>query len=674
MAAKNGVKKEIKEIKKDTPSKKPKTEKESKKKSNAKKDLEKKVDSCSDSDIEKKNEVSDISDNESEKSIIDLPVKKKSSEEKKEDSRKEYDKILKKHFGYDKLKDLQYEIIKNIIDGNDVLSLLPTSYGKSICYQMPFLITGKNVIVVSPLISLMEDQTRELNNKNIQSVCLNSANKQKNKDINDIYKGDAKIIYTTPEYLTNNPDLIENLEFVDKLALVAIDECHCISSWGHSFRSDYKNLDCIKQLAPNVPVLALTATATNKVIDDVVKHLDMDEPKIIKHSIDRPNLYLEIHQRNSNTLTDNVVPLLNENKDGKVIIYCKTISECDKVAEQLKQLKFNCESYNADKKQKDRTAIQKRYTEEDLDIIVATIAFGMGINIPNIRLMIHYNCSSDVESYMQEIGRAGRDGKDSKCYMFHSGQDFLLNDTFLRSIKNNSIRMHKRADINYLKKYVHTHECRRKCILKYFDEEVNNCQNCDNCLHQRYTRDISKEAYLLFALMSSLNNNLGLMTYIKLLLGVKDSTSSKYIDMVKNHYGKGKHYSKIWWEKMIRVLINDGYLKEERISKDKFIMVLKMTPKCATWHNLYKHNEKEKKPILEVSLPESFKKSDVEEKTDDQKTIDEFKKAFNMEKKPRKPASKKSTKTDKEEEKSDEKDNKETKKVVKKVTKRVTKK
>ena len=369
-------------------------------------------------------------------------------------SRKEYDKILKKYYGYDGLKDLQYEIIDNIINGTDTIALLPTSYGKSICFQLPHIITKKNVIVVSPLISLMEDQMQDLKSRKIGVICLNSHNKNKTQDLDDVYEGESKIIYTTPEYLIANKKFIDKLVLLDNLALIAIDECHCISSWGHDFRNAYQKLSFLKEHAPDIPILALSATATDRVVEGIKANLNLVNPEIVKHSMDRKNLYIEICEKTDNVLDEKIVPLIEKNEDGRILIYCKTTADTDKVAEALKKYGYKCESYHAKKKDSERTEIQKQFTNGDINIIVSTIAFGMGINIPDIRILIHYNCSNDIESYVQEIGRAGRDNKTSRCYMFYSERDFMLNYLFLDGIKDFVAKKQKEVDVDFLKKYV----------------------------------------------------------------------------------------------------------------------------------------------------------------------------------------------------------------------------
>lgn len=524
--------------------------------------------------------------------------------------RNEFNKILKEYYGYDALKELQYKVIKSVTEGKDTIALFPTSYGKSLCFQIPYLITRKNVIVVSPLISLMEDQTRELKLKNIGAVCLNSVNKKKDKDLSEIYDGETKIIYTTPEYLINNQDFIENMVFVDSLALIAIDECHCVSSWGHSFRSDYQKLDYLKSVAPKVPILALTATATDKVINDVAKSLQLNEPKIYKHSVDRPNLFLHIEQKqkNCNIIEDKIVPLIDEELkkeiSGKILIYCKTVKDTDKVALKLQELGYKCESYHAQKSTKERCEIQKEYTSGKLNIISSTIAFGMGINIPNIRLMIHYNCSNDIESYMQEIGRAGRDNNDSQCYMFFSDKDFILNMTFLEEIKDLQIRKYKEHDIKYLREFVTTLECRRKCLLRYFDEELpEDCKKCDNCVSKKHSYNFTKEIHMLFSLMSKFFGNFGTNTYVKLLLGSKDKQVAKYIETAGTLHGKGNIHNEHWWKKLVNILFSNGYLVENKIKTQKMsFSVIKMTQKSEKWLDEYNLANYDNKPQINFNI------------------------------------------------------------------------
>jgi Mimiviridae putative ATP-dependent RNA helicase len=564
--------------------------------------------------------------------------------------RKNYEDILKQYYGHETLKDLQYEIIENCIMGNDTIALLPTSYGKSICYQLPYLITKTNVIVVSPLISLMEDQKQDLISKNIDVVCLNSSNKNRDDDITDIYKGSSKIIYTTPEFLSGNKGFLEKLIFLDRLALIAIDECHCIKSFGHSFRNHYQKLNFLKEYAPDIPILALSATVTDNDIVDLQKNLQLNEPKIVKHTVDRDNLYLEVHPRDEKTIDNTINTLIEKHKnDGRIIVYCKTTSKTDKVAEIIKKAGHKCESYHGKKKAKERTEIQRQFTDNEINIIVATVAFGMGINIPDIRVLIHYNCSNDVETYMQETGRAGRDGKKSYCYMFYSNQDFFLNYSFLDDIQNYVVKKQKESEINYLKKYVTSTECRRKLLLHYYGEQLktNNCKNCDNCLNQKYERDFTKEAFLLFSQMSTLRNNLGVNTNIKLLLGSKDKNVSKYIPHVQSYYGKGKSYGDDWWKKFIGILTTNGYILDEKIKSTGKMqsicaIVIKLSSKGFTWYMAHKTNDKDKEKMV-LSIPSNFKKIDVSKEQKEEAEIEEVKKMFKKQSNPNNKNNKKSS-------------------------------
>jgi RecQ family ATP-dependent DNA helicase len=529
-----------------------------------------------------------------------------------DENRDKYNQILKKYFGYDKLKDLQFEIINNVIEGEDVCALLPTGFGKSICYQLPFLITGKCVIVISPLIALMEDQVNQLNKLNIPVMCLSSTNKNKSEEIDEVFSGVHKIIYTTPEYICLNSEFIERLVHEDILELVAIDESHCVSNWGHNFRQDYQKLGCIRNIIGNISILALTATATNNIVNDICRTLQLDNPKLIKGNFDRPNLYISIEQRydgNKNTLNsfnDSIIPLLHKFKDQKILIYCKKKSDTDEVAEKITNKGIICKSYHAGKSSKERTQIQNDYTSDKINCITATIAFGLGINIPNIRLLIHYNCPGDLESYYQEIGRAGRDGKPSYCYMFYGTQDFFINNMFIQEYKE-PFRTYKEKEAHKMKCFVKTQTCRRKILLVHFgDEYSTNCNNCDNCKTCILpTRDFTQEFLLLMNLVFSFSAGFGANKYIQILR----NSSKKIVEQFNSKYtGKGRNYSEEWWKNFIRLLLLKEYFTEEKISGNYFGSILKPTSHTIKWYSTNKNNVND--PII-LEINSSFQKLDT---------------------------------------------------------------
>jgi len=526
--------------------------------------------------------------------------------------KEELNKLLNEYFGFEKLKDLQYKAIKKILAKEDVFALLPTSFGKSICYQIPYLYSKKNVIVVSPLISLMEDQMYDMRRRNIDAICLNSNNKNKTKELAEIYNGKACIIYTTPEYLILNKTLLSKLAEEDRLLLIAVDECHCVSSWGHSFREDYRNLSYLKDDVPNVPILAVTATATDKVVRDIIGNLKLKNPAIIKHSVDRDNLYIQMEQKNDTPLTvKKIITKLEEMKEGKALIYCKTTAETDELAEKINSSGIKCESYHAKKKMEDRNEIQKKYMDNEMKVIVSTIAFGMGINIPDIRLMIHYNCSNDVESYLQEIGRAGRDNKESECFMFYSSKDFALNYKFLEEIKDLDIRKYKEGNINYLKKIVTTDECRRKYLLSFFGEEKDECGKCDNCKKNGEKKNITKEALLLLEIIQI--RRLGMVSYIKILYGSSDKSTEKIKNIFMDYHGKGNYLSQDNWKKVFNLLINKGYIKEEYVKQDKFsYSVNTITMKGLKWLHDYISGENKEELLYNIEYDNKKKKKNEE--------------------------------------------------------------
>lgn len=528
-----------------------------------------------------------------------------------------YDKYLKKYFGYDSLKVLQFKIIYYIIKKKkDICGILATGFGKSICYQLPFLLTKKNVIVISPLISLMEDQMDTLRKLNIDVCCLNSNNKNKSADKYDILKGNNKIIYITPEYLLNCQDFIKKLSSNDNLCCFAIDESHCISSWSdNSFRPEYRNLNCLREWAPDVPILTLTATANDKVVNDIVQFLNLRNPKIIKSSFDRPNLYLGVSNKSKDIYND-LNQLLKKYKNEFIIIYTRTRDYTEKIAKVVRDCGIKCLPYHAGLNTDLRHNSQQQFMDGKVKCIVATIAFGMGINNRHVRLVVQYGCSGDLTSYYQEIGRAGRDGKESECHLFHSTNDFRLNRFFMSKIEDVNFRRYKEEQIVKMEKYVFTHACRRKYILAHFGEDYQNkCNHCDNCMnvHSYSTKDLTNETKLIIELINSLFNNFGCTLLVQILRGSKAKKIKSFFKL--KLYNKGKKYNEKWWKEFIRILITNDILVEKTL-EGRFGSVIHIGDTGKQWYKKIKDKEisDENKLVLPITelltkLEPSFNKS-----------------------------------------------------------------
>jgi RecQ family ATP-dependent DNA helicase len=468
-----------------------------------------------------------------------------------------YNKILKKYWGYDGLKPKQFEIINGVVnEKRDVCAVLATGFGKSLCFQVPYLITKKCVIIVSPLIALMKDQENDLKKRNIPVCCLNSDNFNKALEINEILEGNYKVIYITPEYLVKCETFIRELDKKQGLSLIAIDESHCVSTWGNSFRADYCKLNCLKKWTKTCPILTLTATATKKVREDICTMLSLNNPLVVIGDFDRPNLYIKAAHKGKNIWTD-IGPILDKHLGEYIIIYCKTRDETEAVSKETNKYGIESRAYHAGLGSEERQNIQEGF------------AFGMGINIPNIRVVIHYNCPQNLESYYQEIGRAGRDNKKSDCILFYSTKDFVLNRLFLDNIKDRKHRDYQELQIRNIERYVHTSECRRKLLLKGFDETlvVNNCNNCDNCcrnIKDVCKKDFSVPAYQLLNTINSLDISYGFVTIINILRGSNAKTIKLGMKKLST-YGKGTTYSPDWWKLFVQLLINNNYLKNAHV-------------------------------------------------------------------------------------------------------------
>ena len=500
--------------------------------------------------------------------------------------------ILKKYFGHDKLKDKQEEIIKNVLDRKDTIGILATGYGKSVCYQIPFLITKKCVLVISPLISLMEDQYKKLKNLNINVYCLNSNNSNKINDKKNILNGENGIIYMSPEYFKSSHDFLNNLSNQNRICLVAIDESHCISTWS-DFRPEYKNLYCVKEWI-NAPILALTASATPKMIEDIKKLLKLEDAKLITSSFYRNNLDINIIKKfNLEIDFKEIYNLLKEiNKGDKTIIYCKTKNETDEFVDKLSKLNINAESYHAGKSNKSRNLIQNKFMKGEVNIIIATIAFGMGIDVPNIRLVINYGISKDMESFYQEMGRAGRDGKNSKIYLYWSNYDFTINKHFLNDVIDENFKRRQMNKILEMEKFVNSSECRMKYISRYFGEKIIDCGHCDYCLSNNIEDkiDITNESYYILKTIKKLRNNYGTGMICDILYG---SNCKKISSEISNMsvFGKLDKIKKEIIKEHIRFLVMNDFLIEEKL-KNSFGSIIKLSNKGLLW--IKKNNKLEK--------------------------------------------------------------------------------
>lgn len=508
---------------------------------------------------------------------------------------------LKQYWGYDELKPLQRQIIKTILNNSDVLAVLSTGYGKSICYQLPFLLVNKtkSIIIISPLISLMEDQKDKLLKLDIPVVALNSnlSAKLKSEYIFSITEGKNMLIYMSPEYAVTAYDLINELYEKDRLLFIAIDEAHCISSWGNDFRPEYQQLSQFKEWMPDVTMLALTATANPHVREEIVNNLCFDKYYEFVSSFDRPNLYIECKE-----ITDNInkdfVNYINDYMDKYVIIYVRTRDNTKKVNDILLNHNVKSSAYHAGLTATKRTEIQNNFINGKINWIVATVAFGMGID-QNIDLVIHYGSPGDLESYYQEIGRAGRNGNNASCIMLYGKNDMRINRILLKDIEDIKYKNYREKQITEMEKYIRTNHCRRKILLSYFGETYNNsCLSCDNCFRQQNINNevqnkIQYPMFILKVILAELNINGGINKIKNIIMGKRTKTIAQYYS--SNLYGLGMNYNENVWINMFQIGINNEYIAEETI-KSGFGTVIKVLPKLVLWYNKkvfpYKKNKK----------------------------------------------------------------------------------
>ncbi len=389
---------------------------------------------------------------------------------------------LKKHFGYDEFRPLQKEIIERVLAGNDCVVLMPTGGGKSLCFQLPTLMLPGMTIVISPLISLMKDQVDTLHANGISADLINSSLSQ--DEIATVMErartGQLKLLYLAPERLSvpGFEDFLHELH----ISLIAIDEAHCISEWGHDFRPDYRNLKMLRKKFPRTPIIALTATATENVRKDIIKQLDLPEAQMFISSFNRPNLSYEVLPKKDSF--GSILALLRDYRDESIIIYCFSRRDTESLVDKLIAHGFSAAAYHAGLTAGKRMENQERFIRDEIHIMVATIAFGMGIDKPDVRLVIHHSLPKSIEGYYQETGRAGRDGLPARCVLFFSYADKFKHDFFIEKIADAEEQKKTRENLEQVIAYGNLRGCRRRFLLNYFNEAnaPMRCGNCDGCI------------------------------------------------------------------------------------------------------------------------------------------------------------------------------------------------
>ncbi|XP_018426138.1 PREDICTED: Werner syndrome ATP-dependent helicase [Nanorana parkeri] len=513
---------------------------------------------------------------------------------------------LKTYFGHSSFKPVQWKVIHSVLkERRDNLVVMATGYGKSLCYQFAPVYTSGIGIVICPLISLMEDQVMQLEMSNIPSCFLGSA--QSKNVMQDVRAGKIKVIYMTPEFCSSGITMLQDLDNKYGITLIAIDEAHCISEWGHDFRSAYRKLGSLKKMLPTVPIVALTATASPSIREDILKSLNLRNPQVTCTSFDRPNLFLEVGRKTTNIIQDLQKFLIKKPRgsgwefEGATIVYCPSRKTSEQVTSELCKLSISCGTYHAGMGIKARREVHHRFMRDEIQCVVATVAFGMGINKPDIRQVIHYGAPKEMESYYQEIGRAGRDGLPSSCHVLWAPTDMNFNRHMLSEIQNKHFREYKLKMLAKMEKYLLSSNCRRRIILSHFEDKqlrkasygiMGTEKCCDNCKTRlKYNlpvkdvedrvEDFGPQALQLLSAVEALGEKFGTGVPVLFLRG---SFSQRLPDRYRCHplFGRGKSQTEVFWKALARVLITEGYLQEST-GHSKFATTCGLTTKSRNW-------------------------------------------------------------------------------------------
>lgn len=516
------------------------------------------------------------------KSKTDKTKKTAGNKQTKKNSSTGLSDKLQQYFGFDGFKGPQEEIIQSLLSGKDTFVIMPTGGGKSLCYQLPAMICDGVAVIVSPLIALMKNQVdlvRSYSSKDDVAHFLNSSlNKGQQKIVkDDLLSGKTKMLYVAPETLTKE----DNIEFFKSLdiSFFAVDEAHCISEWGHDFRPEYRRLkEVTDQINPNVPIIGLTATATPKVQSDILKNLGLRKPNVFISSFNRPNLYYEIQPKvNLEQTNKSIVRFIQQHKNKSGIIYTLNRKTTEELAKMLMANGIKAVAYHAGLDNKLRSERQDQFLNEDIHVIVATIAFGMGIDKPDVRFVIHYNIPKSIENYYQETGRAGRDGLEGKCILYYSHKDVAKLEHLMRD-KPLSEREVGAQLINETVSYAESSICRRKTLLYYFGEPYNDkhsCGHCDNCLNPKEKIEAKDSVVTVLKTIKSLGEHFTIEYVIHILLGHANQQVKMYrheeLDMFASGNDKEPHY----WSSLIRQMLLNDLLEKDIVEYGK----LKLTKK-----------------------------------------------------------------------------------------------
>jgi len=473
---------------------------------------------------------------------------------------------LKKHFGFDTFKGNQEAVIKNVLDGKDTFVLMPTGGGKSLCYQLPSLLLEGTAIVISPLIALMKNQVDAMRSFSEENGVAHFINSSLNKSAieqakTDILSGKTKLLYVAPESLTKE----ENIDFLRNVnvSFYAVDEAHCISEWGHDFRPEYRRIRPIINEISKRPIIALTATATPKVQHDIQKNLGMMDASVFKSSFNRSNLYYEVRQK-TNNIDKDIVKFIKSQSGKSGIVYCLSRKKVEDFAEILKTNGINALAYHAGMDSHTRSDNQDAFLMESVDVIVATIAFGMGIDKPDVRYVIHYDIPKSLEGYYQETGRSGRDGGEGKCIVFYTNKDLLKLEKFMQGKPVSEQEIGKQL-LEETRAYAETAVCRRRSLLHYFGEEYaeENCGNCDNCLNPKKQVEAKELLITVLETVDAIKDKFKSDHVINILLGKENSEITAYEHQDLETFGTGTDEDEQTWNTVIRQALLAGYLDKD---------------------------------------------------------------------------------------------------------------